>query len=170
MAGLIDLKDRFDIAFGNDPDTDRHGIVTPTAGLLSPNHYLSVAVYYLFQNRPQWGADVAVGKTLVSSSMIDRVAAQLGRGIPDVVLLAGRSGHLFREVFTYDGAGLLFTATRASRIRRGEMRDVTDIGLLNVKRNLLVFDTLCDGFHRSESYESNRYQRHKECVQPLFHC
>jgi len=84
MAGLIGLKDDFDIAFGNDPDADRHGIVTPTAGLLNPNHYLSVAVDYLFRHRPDWPADAAVGKTLVSSSMIDRVAAELGRPLAEV--------------------------------------------------------------------------------------
>ena len=84
MAGLIQHKDRFDIAFGNDPDYDRHGIVTRGAGLLNPNHYLAVAIYYLFQNRPGWRADAAVGKTLVSSSMIDRVAADLGRRLAEV--------------------------------------------------------------------------------------
>jgi phosphoglucomutase len=84
MASLIALKDQFDIAFGNDPDYDRHGIVTQSAGLLNPNHYLAVAVYYLFQNRPQWPAETAVGKTLVSSSMIDRVAAHLGRRLVEV--------------------------------------------------------------------------------------
>jgi phosphoglucomutase len=84
MAGLIELKDRFDIAFGNDTDFDRHGIVTPTVGLMNPNHYLAVAVWYLFQNRGQWGDDVAVGKTLVSSSIIDRVAKDIGREIYEV--------------------------------------------------------------------------------------
>ncbi|MDH3676220.1 MAG: phosphoglucomutase, alpha-D-glucose phosphate-specific, partial [Anaerolineae bacterium] len=84
MASLIDLKDKFDIAFGNDPDYDRHGIVTRSAGLLNPNHYLAVAIWYLFQNRPDWRADAAVGKTLVSSSMIDRVAAHLGRRLAEV--------------------------------------------------------------------------------------
>jgi phosphoglucomutase len=84
MAGLIDLKDRFDIAFGNDPDFDRHGIVTAHAGLLNPNHYLAVAIDYLFTHRPGWRPDVAVGKTLVSSSMIDRVAAALGRALAEV--------------------------------------------------------------------------------------
>jgi len=79
MARLIQLKDRFDIAFGNDPDVDRHGIVTPSAGLVPPNHYLAVAIWYLFQHRPGWSAEAAVGKTLVSSSMIDRVASHLGR-------------------------------------------------------------------------------------------
>ncbi|NND98024.1 MAG: alpha-D-glucose phosphate-specific phosphoglucomutase [Pirellulaceae bacterium] len=83
MAGLIQWKDRFDIAFGNDPDYDRHGIVTRT-GLMNPNHYLAVAISYLFQNRPQWGDDVAIGKTLVSSSMIDHVAARLGRKLCEV--------------------------------------------------------------------------------------
>ncbi len=84
MAGLIGLKDRFDIAFGNDPDYDRHGIVTSGAGLLNPNHYLSVAINYLFNNRPGWRRDAAVGKTLVSSSMIDRVAAACGRKLVEV--------------------------------------------------------------------------------------
>jgi phosphoglucomutase len=84
MARLIDLKDRYDIAFGNDPDSDRHGIVTPSAGLMNPNHYLSVAIWYLFGNRSGWRADAAVGKTLVSSSMIDRVAAHLGRRLSEV--------------------------------------------------------------------------------------
>ena len=84
MASLIGLKDRYDIAFGNDPDTDRHGIVTPSAGLLNPNHYLAVAISYLFTNRPGWRNDAAVGKTLVSSSMIDRVAASIPRPLSEV--------------------------------------------------------------------------------------
>jgi phosphoglucomutase len=84
MAGLIELKDRFGIAFGNDPDYDRHGIVTRSVGLMNPNHYLAVATWYLFQNRPAWGKGVAVGKTLVSSSMIDRVAVDLGRKLCEV--------------------------------------------------------------------------------------
>ena len=84
MASLIDLKDKFDIAFGNDPDFDRHGIVTKSAGLMNPNHFLAVSVWYLFQNRPEWREDAAVGKTLVSSSMIDRVAAHLERPLAEV--------------------------------------------------------------------------------------
>ncbi|MDU2064975.1 MAG: phosphoglucomutase (alpha-D-glucose-1,6-bisphosphate-dependent) [Sporomusaceae bacterium] len=84
MAGLIELKDQYDIAFGNDPDFDRHGIVTKSAGLLNPNHYLAVAISYLFQNRPLWSKTAAVGKTLVSSSMIDRVATSLGRPLAEV--------------------------------------------------------------------------------------
>jgi phosphoglucomutase len=84
MARLIELKDNFDIAFGNDTDADRHGIVTTSAGLLNPNHYLSVAVNYLFQNRPGWRKDAAIGKTLVSTSMIERVAASLGRRLSEV--------------------------------------------------------------------------------------
>lgn len=79
MSGLIALKDKFDIAFGNDPDFDRHGIVCPSAGLMNPNHYLAVAINYLYQNRPNWQASQAIGKTLVSSSMIDRVAKKLDR-------------------------------------------------------------------------------------------
>lgn len=84
MASLIGLKDRFDIAFGNDTDHDRHGIVTRGAGLMNPNHYLAVAIHYLFQNRPTWRTDAGIGKTLVSSSMIDRVAAKLGRRLDEV--------------------------------------------------------------------------------------
>lgn len=84
MQRLIGLKDRFQVAWGCDTDYDRHGIVTRTGGLLPPNHYLAVCVYYLFQNRPHWPAGAAVGKTLVSSSMIDRVAAHLGRKLYEV--------------------------------------------------------------------------------------
>jgi len=84
MAGLIDLKDRYDIAFGNDTDFDRHGIVTPSGGLMNPNHYLSVAIAWLFKNRPRWTQQAAIGKTLVSSGMIDRVAADLGRKLWEV--------------------------------------------------------------------------------------
>jgi phosphoglucomutase len=83
MASLIQLKDRFDIAFGNDTDADRHGIVTKS-GLMNPNHYLSAAIWYLFQNREGWSRDAAVGKTLVSTSMIDRVGAALGRKVSEV--------------------------------------------------------------------------------------
>ena len=84
MASLIDLKDKFDIAFGNDPDCDRHGIVTRSVGLMNPNHYLSVAIWYLFQARPNWNKDTAIGKTVVSSSMIDRVAVHLGQKLCEV--------------------------------------------------------------------------------------
>ena len=84
MQSLIALKDRFDIAFACDTDHDRHGIVTPSAGLLPPNHYLSVVIFYLFRHRPQWSTSAAVGKTLVSSQMIDRVAAKLGRKLYEV--------------------------------------------------------------------------------------
>jgi phosphoglucomutase len=84
MQGLIGLKDRFDIAFACDTDHDRHGIVTKGTGLLPPNHYLSVAIFYLFQNRPQWSPAAAVGKTLVSSQMIDRVAGKLGHRLHEV--------------------------------------------------------------------------------------
>jgi phosphoglucomutase len=84
MAGLIALRDRFDVAFANDTDNDRHGIVTPSAGLMNPNHYLAVAVSYLFGQRGRWGKDAAVGKTVVSSGIIDRVAASLGRKLVEV--------------------------------------------------------------------------------------
>ncbi|MDM8538929.1 phosphoglucomutase (alpha-D-glucose-1,6-bisphosphate-dependent) [Desulfobacterales bacterium HSG17] len=84
MSGLIALKEKYDIAFGNDPDVDRHGIVTPESGLMNPNHYLAVAIFYLFQNRPGWKPDAVVGKTLVSSAMIDRVAKHLGKKVSEV--------------------------------------------------------------------------------------
>jgi len=84
MAGLIEMKDKYDLAFGNDADFDRHGIVTPSVGLMNPNHYLSVAISYLFKDRTGWRSDAAIGKTLVSSSMIDRVAADLGKKLAEV--------------------------------------------------------------------------------------
>ena len=84
MARLVGLKDRYRVAFANDPDADRHGIVTPSAGLMNPNHYLAVAIRYLLTHRPHWPAHAAVGKTLVSSSMIDRVVAKLGRRLSEV--------------------------------------------------------------------------------------
>jgi len=101
MARLIELKDKFDIAFGNDPDYDRHGIVTPEGGLMNPNHYLSVVVWYLFQNRYRWLDEASVGKTVVTSAMLDRVAKPLGRTVTEVPvgfkwfvpgLLAGKLG------------------------------------------------------------------------------
>ena len=82
MARLVQQKDRYRVAFANDPDADRHGIVMPSAGLLNPNHYLAVAIRYLLTHRPQWPGDAAIGKTLVSSGMIDRVVASLGRTLP----------------------------------------------------------------------------------------
>jgi phosphoglucomutase len=106
MRRLIGLKDKFDIAFASDTDHDRHGVVTRGSGLLPPNHYLSVCVHYLFANRKNWGQDVAVGKTVVSSSMIDRVSARLGRRLYEVPvgfkwfvegLLAGRLGFAGEE-------------------------------------------------------------------------
>src|SRR6185436_387528 len=84
MARLREMADRFDVAFANDPDADRHGIVTPSAGLLNPNHHLAACVAYLFGGHRDWGADVAIGKTLVSSSIIDRVAEDLGRRVVEV--------------------------------------------------------------------------------------
>src|SRR5260370_29337679 len=84
MARLVGLKDKYRVAFANDPDSDRHGIVTPSAGLMNPNHYLAVAIRYLLSYRPRWPAQAAVGKTLVSSSMIDRVVQDLGRRLCEV--------------------------------------------------------------------------------------
>ena len=106
MQRLIGLKDKFDIAFASDTDHDRHGVVTKSSGLLPPNHYLSACIHYLFGNREKWGKDVAIGKTVVSSSMIDRVAAQLGRRLYEVPvgfkwfvegLIAGRLGFAGEE-------------------------------------------------------------------------
>jgi phosphoglucomutase len=84
MARLVGLKDQYQVAFANDPDSDRHGIVTPSAGLMNPNHYLAVAIRYLLTHRPHWSASAAVGKTLVSSSMIDKVVEGLGRRLTEV--------------------------------------------------------------------------------------
>ena len=84
MARLVGLKDRYRVAFGNDPDADRHGIVTPSAGLMNPNHYLAVAIRYLLTHRPGWPRDAVVGKTLVSSRLIDRVVAGLGRRLFEI--------------------------------------------------------------------------------------
>ncbi|MGA9245120.1 MAG: phosphoglucomutase (alpha-D-glucose-1,6-bisphosphate-dependent) [Silvibacterium sp.] len=83
MAGLVRLKDKYQVAFANDPDSDRHGIVTPSSGLMNPNHYLAVAIQYLLTHRPEWPASVIVGKTVVSSSMIDRVVSSLGRPLSE---------------------------------------------------------------------------------------
>jgi phosphoglucomutase len=84
MASLIGMRDRFDVAFANDTDADRHGIVTRSSGLMNPNHYLAAASAYLFANRPGWRADAAIGKTVVSSAIIDRVAGKLGRRLVEV--------------------------------------------------------------------------------------
>jgi len=84
MARLVALKDKYRVAFGNDPDSDRHGVVTPSSGLMNPNHYLAVAIRYLLTHRPLWPANAAVGKTVVSSSVIDRVVAKLGHRLCEV--------------------------------------------------------------------------------------
>jgi phosphoglucomutase len=104
MAALVKLKDQYQLAFGNDPDSDRHGIVTPSSGLMNPNHYLAVAIGYLLQNRPLWPATSAVGKTLVSSSMIDRVVADLHRTLCEVpVGFKWFSDGLFTGKFCFGG-------------------------------------------------------------------
>ena len=84
MASLVKLKDQFDIAFANDSDADRHGIVTRSLGLMNPNHYLAVAIHYLLTHRPRWSSKASVGKTLVSSGLIDRVVGALGRTLCEV--------------------------------------------------------------------------------------
>ncbi len=127
MQRLIGLKDKFDIAFAGDTDHDRHGIVTKGSGLLPPNHYLSVCIHYLFANRKNWGQDVAVGKTVVSSSMIDRVTARLGRRLYEVPvgfkwfvegLLAGRLGFAGEE-----SAGASFLRRRRQRVDHRQRRN-----------------------------------------------
>jgi phosphoglucomutase len=84
MARLVGLKDQYQVAFANDPDSDRHGIVTPSAGLMNPNHYLAVAIQYLLTNRPRWRPDASIGKTVVSSGIIDQVVRKLGRRLSEV--------------------------------------------------------------------------------------
>ncbi|MBP9092056.1 phosphoglucomutase (alpha-D-glucose-1,6-bisphosphate-dependent) [bacterium] len=104
MANLVKLKDQFQVAFGNDPDADRHGIVTPSAGLMDPNHYLAVAINYLLTHRPDWPINAAVGKTLVSSSMIDRVVKDLQRVLCEVpVGFKWFSAGLFASTFCFGG-------------------------------------------------------------------
>ncbi len=104
MAKLVGLKDSYRVAFGNDPDSDRHGIVTPSAGLMNPNHYLAVAIRYLLTHRPRWSADAAVGKTLVSSSLIDRVVTDLGRSLCEVpVGFKWFADGLYRGSFCFGG-------------------------------------------------------------------
>ena len=146
MAGLINLRDKFDVAFGNDADADRHGIVT-ASGLMNPNHYLAVAVWYLFRHRPQWSPQCAVGKTLVTSSMVDRVAASLGRKVVEVPvgfkwfvqpLLEGSCGFGGEEsagasflrrdgtVWTTDKDGLLLNLL-AAEIMAVERRDPAEL-------------------------------------------
>ena len=123
MAGLVGLKDRFDIAWGNDADVDRHGIVTPSAGLMNPNHYLAVAIAYLLGHRPHWPVTVAVGKTLVSSGLIDRVVQGLGRGLFEVPV-----GFKWFSVGLLDG-GICFggeESAGASFLRRNGSAWTTD--------------------------------------------
>lgn len=123
MAGLVQLKDRFDIAWGNDPDADRHGIVTRSSGLMNPNHYLAVAINYLLQHRPDWPASSAVGKTLVSSSMIDRVVASLGRRLVEVpVGFKFLAPGLFDSSFCFGGE----ESAGASFLRRNGLVWTTD--------------------------------------------
>ena len=121
------MKDRFDIAFACDTDHDRHGIVTKSAGLLPPNHYLSVAIFYLFQHRPKWRKEAAVGKTVVSSQMIDRVTAKLGRKLYEVPvgfkwfvdgLLDGSLGFGGEE-----SAGASFVSSGWQRLDDGQRRN-----------------------------------------------
>jgi phosphoglucomutase len=123
MARLVGLKNRYRVAFGNDPDSDRHGIVTPGAGLMNPNHYLSVAILYLLTHRPDWPAEAAVGKTLVSSSMIDRVVGKLGRRLSEVpVGFKWFAAGLFDGSYCFGGE----ESAGASFLRRGGKVWTTD--------------------------------------------
>ena len=123
MASLVKLKDRFDIAWGNDADVDRHGIVTPSLGLLNPNHFLAVAIHYLLTHRPQWPAGAAVGKTLVSSGLIDRVVNGLGRKFLEVpVGFKWFSGGLLDGSFCFGGE----ESAGASFLRRDGSAWTTD--------------------------------------------
>jgi phosphoglucomutase len=123
MASLVRLKDKFSVAFANDPDSDRHGIVTPSAGLMNPNHYLAVAIDYLLTHRPRWPADVAIGKTLVSSSMIDRVVNKLGRRLCETPVGFKWFAHgLFDGSFGFGGE----ESAGASFLRRDGMVWTTD--------------------------------------------
>ena len=123
MASLVKLKDRFDIAWGNDADVDRHGIVTPSRGLLNPNHFLAVAIHYLLTHRPQWPARAAVGKTLVSSGLIDRVVNGLGRKFLEVpVGFKWFSGGLLDGSFCFGGE----ESAGASFLRRDGSAWTTD--------------------------------------------
>jgi phosphoglucomutase len=123
MASLVKLKDRFDIAWGNDADVDRHGIVTPSLGLLNPNHFLAVAIHYLLTHRPQWPAGAAVGKTLVSSGLIDRVVDGLGRKFREVpVGFKWFSGGLLDGSFCFGGE----ESAGASFLRRDGSAWTTD--------------------------------------------
>lgn len=135
MAGLVQLKDRYDIAWGNDPDADRHGIVTRSAGLLNPNHYLAVAIQYLLTHRPAWQASSGVGKTLVSSSMIDRVVNALNRRLVEVpVGFKYLAPGLFDSSFCFGGE----ESAGASFLRRSGIVWTTDkdgplMGLLSAE-------------------------------------
>jgi phosphoglucomutase len=147
MAGLIAMREKFDVAFANDTDADRHGIVTRSKGLMNPNHYLAAAIFYLFGNRPDWGGGCGVGKTIVSSAIIDRVAAKLGRKLVEMPvglkwfvdgLLAGSLGFAGEEsagatflrrdgsVWTTDKDGLILDLL-AAEITAKTKRDPSQI-------------------------------------------
>jgi len=148
MAGLVGLKNRYQVAFANDPDADRHGIVTPSAGLMNPNHYLAVAIQYLLTHRERWGADVVVGKTLVSSSMIDRVVNKLGHRLCETpVGFKWFAPGLFDGSFCFGGE----ESAGASFLRRDGTVWTTDKdGLI---MNLLAAEiTACTGKDPGEHY------------------
>ena len=150
MAGLVQLKDQYRVAFGNDPDSDRHGIVTPSAGLMNPNHYLAVAINYLLSHRPQWGAQAAVGKTLVSSSMIDRVVARLGRQLAEVpVGFKYFAPHLFDGSYCFGGE----ESAGASFLRQDGTVWTTDKD--GILLDLLAAEiTACTGKDPGEHYQA----------------
>ncbi|HNW08582.1 MAG TPA: phosphoglucomutase (alpha-D-glucose-1,6-bisphosphate-dependent) [Verrucomicrobiota bacterium] len=149
MAGLVGLKEHYQVAFGNDPDADRHGIVTPSAGLLNPNHYLAVAIHYLLSHRPNWNPKAAVGKTLVSSSLIDRVVRKLGWTLIEVpVGFKYFASGLFEGSFCFGGE----ESAGASFLRReGTVWTTDKDGILLA---LLAAEiTACTGKDPGEHYQ-----------------
>ena len=163
MAGLIALKDKFDVAFACDTDHDRHGVVAKSTGLLNPNHYLAVAIWYLYNHRPGWSATAGVGKTLVSSSLIDRVVASLGRPLVEVPvgfkwfvdgLLTGSIGFGGEEsagasflrrdgtVWTTDKDGIIMALLSAEILARTQSRSGTDLRSLTEQFGAPVYQRI----------------------------
>ncbi len=150
MAGLIEMRDKYDVSIGNDPDADRHGIVSPTAGLLNPNHFLALCVEYLFAHRPEWPRAARVGKTLVSSALIDRAAKEAGRGVYEVpVGFKWLAGPLYEGACAFGGE----ESAGASLLRRDGTVWTTDkdgiaVGLLAAEIRARTGQDLGERFER----------------------
>ena len=141
MARLVNLRDQYHLAFGNEPDADRHGIVTPTAGLLNPNHYLSVAIRYLLAHRPLWSAGAAVGKTMVSSSIIDHVVKKLNRRLSEVpVGFKWFTKGLFDGSYCFGGEESAGASFLQSRLQRAPAKIPANTSAKSLKS--LVFPTI----------------------------